>query len=561
VVHAQRGFLLLSAVVLIVVAALVLTVMVYFSATGSHATARHLSSKQALFIAGTGLEHGVHALLSPDLGERLDCAAITGDASMTNIAFGDGRFTVTGGAPFYPAAPTTLSLAISDTDNTIPVNSLTGYAAAGRVLIGGEAIDYSEVATDDATCGGAGRAPCLVGAARGRDGTTAAAHAAGSPVGQFQCDLESEGDVPDPANARGKRILNQGVQLQEGWAVGENGTILRWAAGPAGIPAWTAAASPVNTDLNGISMLSYAEGWAVGDAFNPPGPGGDREAILLWNGTGWALLAESAAVPDTDLNSVYCVNSDDCWAAGDEVGSEVILRWTGGPNWVRVGPIGAIPNTDLNSVHCAGPDDCWAVGDEVGSEVILRWTGGPNWARIGPDAAIDNTDLNNVFCLTDDDCWAVGDAFNPPGPGGDREVIMRWNGTGWVQLAESPAVPDEDLNRVFCVEADDCWAVGDSGAGAAQRPLILHWNGATWATNNSNLNINQDLSDVYCVTSNDCWAVGDAGGGGQRPLMLHWDGSAWSVQNSGLNVNQDLVAVHVIGARQRPRMAWHEDYQ
>jgi Tfp pilus assembly protein PilX len=65
---AQRGFLLITAVMLIVVVALVLTVMVYFSASGSQSTVRHLSSKQALFIAGTGLERGVRALLAPVLG-------------------------------------------------------------------------------------------------------------------------------------------------------------------------------------------------------------------------------------------------------------------------------------------------------------------------------------------------------------------------------------------------------------------------------------------------------------------------------------------------------------
>jgi hypothetical protein len=559
----QRGFLLIMSVVLIVVVALVLTVMVYFSATSSHATARHLNSKQALFIAGTGLEHGVHALLSPDLGERLDCAAITGDVSMTNIAFGDGRFTVASGVPFYPAAPTTLSLAISASDNTIPVNSLAGYAARGRVLIGGEAIDYSEVeTTDDTTCGGAGRAPCLVGAARGRDGTTAAVHAAGSPVGQYQCDLESTGVVPDAANARGRRILNQGVQLQEGWAVGENGAIFRWAAGPAGNPVWVAAASPITEDLNGISMLSYAEGWAVGNVFNPPGPGGDQETILQWNGTAWVLQAAVGAIPNTDLNGIHCVNSDDCWAVGDEVGSEVILRWTGGPSWVRVGPTAAIPNTNLNSVHCAGPDDCWAVGDEVGSEVILRWTGGPGWVRIGPVGGISDTDLNRVFCLATDDCWAVGDNFNPPGAPPTQEIILHWDGLNWTQLAASGAVPDEDLTSVFCVATDDCWAVGDSGTGATQRPLILHWNGTAWATRNSSLNIDRNLSDIFCVTSNDCWAVGrDGAGVAQSPLILHWNGTAWATGNSNLNIDVDLMGVHVIGARQRPRMAWREDYQ
>jgi G:T/U-mismatch repair DNA glycosylase len=550
---------LIFSVVLIVVVALVLTVMMYFSATGGHSDAVHLSSKQALFIAETGLERGVRALLSPVPGERLDCAAIAGDASTTNVAFGAGRFTVTGGAPLYPGAPTTLKLAISATDDTIPVNSLTGYAAAGRVLIGGEAIDYSEVeATDDATCGGAGRAPCLVGAARGRDGTTAAVHAVGSPVGQYQCDLESEGGVPDLANARGKRVVSQGVQLQEGWAVGENGTILRWAGGPVGNPAWVAAASPVTGDLEGIFMLSYADGWAVG----LDGPGAAQSPrILYWNGTAWVTRNSSLNI-NLDLFGIHCVDSDDCWAVGESgagaVQRPLILYWDG-TTWATRNSSLDI-NEDLSDVYCVATDDCWAVGTDGGgaarSPFILQWNGAA-WATNNSNLNI-NENMNGIYCVATDDCWAVG----TDGGGAARSpFILQWNGAAWATNNSNLNI-NVDLADVYCVATDDCWAVGEAGGVAAQRPLILHWNGTAWSTRNSNLNINEDLDEIYCVTSNDCWAVGTDGGGAARsPLILHWDGTAWATSNSSLNINQDLMAVHVIGARRHPQAAWREVYQ
>jgi hypothetical protein len=547
----QRGFLLVTAVVLIVIASLVLSVMVFLSGTGNQASVRHLDSKQALFIAETGLERGVRALLSPVLTERINCAAITGDVNLTNVAFGNGRFSVTGGPSSYPAAPTTLKLAITATDDIIPVNSLAGYAAAGRVLIGGEAIDYAETEpADDALCGGAGRAPCLLGAARGRDGTTAAVHVAGSSVGQYQCDLTSAGGVPDLAAVRGYRELKQGVQLQEGWAVGENGNLFRW-----NNTTWTNMVALVATQINSISMLSYADGWAVGDA-----SGG--EVILRWTGgPNWTRVGPVGPVPNTDLNSINCVTSGDCWAVGDASGGEVILLWTGGPNWTRVGPSGTIDNTNLNAVHCFSPNDCWALGDAFNppgpppnQEIILHWDG-LNWTQMTASGTVPNENLNDVHCAASDDCWAVGDA----GGGGERPNLIYWNGAAW-SLQNSGLNINQNMNGVFCVATDDCWAVGDAGGGG-QRPLILHWDGTAWTILNSGLNINEDLSDVYCVTGSDCWAVGTAGGGGQRPLMLHWDGNAWSVQNSGLNVNQDLRAVHIIGARQRPHDAWREIYQ
>ena len=478
---AQRGFLLLTAVVLIVVAALVLTVMVYFSVTSSEATSRHLSSKQALFIAGTGLEHGVHTLLSPTLGERLDCAAITGDVSMTNIAFGDGRFTVTGGAPFYPAAPTTLKLAISAADNTIPVNSLAGYAARGRIVIDREVIDYSETeVTDDAACGGIGRAPCLLGIQHGSDGTTASPHAAGTPVGQFQCDLESRGGVPDLAGARGLRLLRQAVQLQEGWIAGDrNGnslTFLRWNRPME--TQWSDAsfADAANREnLNDISVLSYVDGWAVGDRR------GNNFTFYRLTAGGWTAQPLTDAANRQDLNGVYCLSTDDCWAVGDRNGNNFTFVRRNGGAWT------AQPLNDTN-----------------------------------------REDLNDVFCVASDDCWAVGRRR------GNNFTLVRRNGGAWTPLPLTDAANRQHLNGVYCLATDDCWAVGDSGVILRMTP------GPVWTVNKTPGQVTgSNLNDVACATASDCWAVGDGG------VMLHWDGTDWTAVASptGQNLNAvDLVA-------------------
>ncbi|MBI3778337.1 MAG: hypothetical protein HY274_05415 [Gammaproteobacteria bacterium] len=383
----QRGFLLLTAVVLIVVVALILSVMVYLSAASTRSSGKFLAAQQALFIAGSGLERGTRFLVSPVLAERLTCAAVTGNANLTNVAFAQGQFTVNAGnagTSYYPV--TTLRLALGSADNTVPVNSLAGFAPAWRVLIDREAIDYSKTEpANDTICGGAGRAPCLVGAQRGRDGSVAVAHVTGAPVGQYQCDLRSQGGVPDLANARGKRLVQKSVQLQEGWAVGANGVLFRW-----NDTTWLNAASPLATQLNSVSMLSYADGWAV----------------------------------------------------GNQSGGEVILRWTGGPNWTRVGPTGPIPNTNLNSVYCVASNDCWIVGNQSGGEVILRWNGAA-WNQVGPSTAIPNVSLRSVYCTKSDDCWIVGDQS-----GG--ELLLHWDGTAWARLPASGALPNQNL-RGICI--------------------------------------------------------------------------------------------------------------
>jgi hypothetical protein len=434
--RAQQGFVLVTAVVLIVVAALVLTVIVYFSVIGNQSTVRHLGSKQALFVASTGLEHGVHALLSPDLGDRLDCAAISGAVGMTNIAFGDGRFTVTSGAPLYSNPVVTLNGAINATVTVIPLNSafpVPGYATSGRVMIDREKIDYSEISNDAAECG---TPPCLLGAQRGVDGTAAAAHANGTRIGQYQCALISAGGVPDFGAPRGDRVITAGIQLQEAWAVGENGVILRWD----GVN-WAVLAT-TGTRLRAVSMDSYANGWSVGDLT------GGAAQIRRWNPDGtpaWDTVAYPGIPSDQRLNSVHVLSANEAWAVGnDRAGggnNTMVLRFNGA-NWVYSDP--GI-DRDLNGVYMLDTnndgvaDDGWAVGD---NGVILRWNGAAWNVSVAPNVLTGNN-LLAVTCATPSDCWAVG-------VGG---VIAHWNGVAWALHPQSGAVTGNDLHGIHITAA------------------------------------------------------------------------------------------------------------
>jgi type II secretory pathway pseudopilin PulG len=538
---AQRGFLLITVVVLIVVVALLLTVMVYFSATGSQAAVGHLSSKQALFVADTGLERGVRELLSPVLGERLDCASVTGDADTTNVAFGEGRFTVTGAAPLYSGLAVTLNGAINATVLVIPLNSaypVPGYATAGRAMIDREAIDYSEISNDAAECG---TPPCLLGTQRGVDGTTAAAHAGGTRVGQYQCNLVSLGGVPDFTAPRGDRVVAAGIQLQEAWAVGNTGVILRWN----GVN-WAVFAT-TGTRLRAVSMDSYANGWAVGDLT------GGTAQILRWNPDGtpaWNVVAYPGIPNDELLNSVHVLSANEAWAVGDDRGgggnNTMILRFNGA-NWVYSDPgidrdLNGVFMLDTNNDGVA--DDGWAVGErQGGSFAFMRWNAGA-WNQILYGSG-DREDLNSVYMVSNTLGWAVGDAR------GGNFTIVRWNGA-WTSQAFANA-NNRDLNGIHMVSATDGWTVGDNG-------VILRWNNPVAGAWNvvvarDTLTTN-DLYAVACTTSNDCWATGENG------VIVHWDGANWAAHpQSGVVTGQDLRGIHIVGARRDPQAAWHEIYQ
>jgi hypothetical protein len=581
---AQRGFLLVAAVAFIVVAALLVGVMVFFTATGSHSSARNLSAKQALYIAGTGLERGTRALLSPQLAEPLACGAISGNTNLTNMAFGAGRFTVTagnGGAPYYSAAATTLKAGINATDNTIPVNSPSGYARAGRVLIDREAIDYSDTeAVNDTLCGGAGRAPCLVGAQRGQDGTVAASHAAGTPVGQYQCDLQSQGGVPDFVSVRGMRTLQQGVQLQEGWIVGDriNGSIsgwrfLRW-NGTANPDVWAAQAvttpgTPAQR-LRAVSMLNYADGWAVGDR---AGGGFNQWTFLRWNAAAGAWNAVAVNTPGTgaqNLNGVYMLSATDGWAVGNLSGARpVALRWNtpcgggaGTGTWNDCTSNAYVPaiNQALNSVYMASATDGWAAGPRRANSTsgwnLLHWNGAA-WS-VPPLVEITTpgtrpTTLNAVFMLSSTDGWAVGNTGGGGGGCSNNARILRWNGTVW-NCVQSPS--GQNLNAIYMTSSTDGWAVGNRFGGGTNGWNLVRWDGSAWG----NFPVNtpgagaQNLNAVACATANDCWAAGNNG------AVLHWDGTSWtSIAVAG--VTQALRSVSVISHQEIARSAWREVFQ
>ncbi len=137
--------------------------------------------------------------------------------------------------------------------------------------------------------------------------------------------------------------------------------------------------------------------------------------------------------------------------------------------------------------------------------------------------------LSGVACVNAGDCWAVGNATHPP------PLIVHYTGNGWA-LVHTTNPSFGQLIGVTCVSAGDCWAVGnsvDDGGAGATRPLIEHYTGSRWApvaAPDPSLGPNVVLNGVACVGAGDCWAVGDSGNASlTRPLIEHYTGSRWAV--------------------------------
>ena len=559
----QRGAVLITGIVLLVVIALMVATLGFLYVSNLRSSSLHSSSEQAYFAAFSGLERATRVLNSPTISgavapdvNRVPCTSLTGDASVTAVTLvaNKGQFTVTGGAAVYPATPVTLNGALSNVATVIPVTTLAalgGYSASGRIMIDRELIDYSGTSNVGAVCG---TAPCFVGARRGTAGTGAVLHATGTRVGQFQCNIQSRGGVPDLASPRAARILSQGTQLNEVWAVGRD-------AGTTATSPWivrfqqTGPWSTINNssinitaNLNSLSMISYADGFAVGDS-----AGAGTPYIVRWDGSAWSLVNTGLGIA-RDLNGVYCVSANDCWMVGDGgagAARQWFVRWDG-TTWSSI-LVGVNRNLDMMSVYCVSSPECYAVGtsrnDADDQPVTFRLIAG-TWTKDTNNLGTGNQDLFSIHCSGMNDCWAVGQDNNA------QPLTVRWNGA-WAVINNGIAVR-QNLNSVYCISTNDCWAVGNSGTLAeGARPFIARWDGA-WSVFPHGLIFNVNLQSVWCSDTNNCWAVGAATGG--TPLVLKWDGVNWrQVSTTGL-ANERLRGIQSIAAASRPFAARQEVY-
>ena len=143
------------------------------------------------------------------------------------------------------------------------------------------------------------------------------------------------------------------VSPTNGWAVGNAGTIIRWNG-----TSWSNyAPSPTNEVLNSIFMISSTNGWAVGNTGTIIRWDGTSWSLwqqanataLRWNGASWSDRSGLLPIGINELRSVSMLSYADGWAVGRRIsGNSTVVRWNG-TNWFSVQPSPAV-DRNLNSV-------------------------------------------------------------------------------------------------------------------------------------------------------------------------------------------------------------------
>lgn len=135
--------------------------------------------------------------------------------------------------------------------------------------------------------------------------------------------------------------------------------------------------------------------------------------------------------------------------------------------------------------------------------------------------------LNRLFGLDANNIWAVG----------DLGTIIHWNGATW---SRSTSGTTAHLRGVWGASANNVFAAGDGG-------IIQRWDGTQWAPFKSPANLN--LNGMWGTSGSNIWAVGRADSvAGSRATIIHYDGVSWTSFGGAQPATADLNAVSLSAA-------------
>lgn len=227
-------------------------------------------------------------------------------------------------------------------------------------------------------------------------------------------------------------------------------------------------------------------------------------------------------------------------------------------NWTRIaalvlaGPLlgacGVEPSADtdagVTAPDATSPDHDGGALEVDGGDEPDAGPGGCGALLCPVDPRREPVGYNGIWGAADDAIWIVG----------ARGQIRFFDGTRWTPQESGT---EWDLSAVHGTARDDVWAVGDSGT-------LLHFDGASWALVEHGTTTGP-LVDVVAVSRDEVWAVG-----GERlgaPIVLHWDGSTWATDDGPPSTRSmlaiDATATRVVAldherAWQRSAGAWTE---
>jgi hypothetical protein len=224
-----------------------------------------------------------------------------------------------------------------------------------------------------------------------------------------------------------------------------------------------------SNSLDSVSCVSPTDCVAVGSQYIAQVNLGIQTLAESWNGSVWSVMPTPtlAGPANNILVSVSCSSANSCTSVGYSKGEQsmtgkpiytaLIESWNGSTWSVDRNPKG-INHGQLESVSCVSSTECKAAGFFRSHDTLIASWNGRMWS-IEPTPSNGTDRLSGISCTSSKSCTAVGQVNESPYV---QTLIESWNGKDW-QITPSPNVADTDnwLNAITCTNTNRCLAVGD----------------------------------------------------------------------------------------------------
>ncbi|MGP8160367.1 MAG: hypothetical protein ACLQGJ_03960 [Candidatus Dormibacteria bacterium] len=195
--------------------------------------------------------------------------------------------------------------------------------------------------------------------------------------------------------------------------------------------------SITDSGLASVACANADDCWAVGSIQDTAEESGDLQPLIEQDtGGGWTIFSSPNPSGGANLlESVACVDGTDCSAVGyitnGASSSQALIEQYTGAGWgIASSPAAANPDFGLESVSCVDTNDCWAVGyADAGSNdtMLIERESASGWTIAANPPADLNTYLSSVACIGADDCWAVGSTFGGSGLEDGQALIVQYS--------------------------------------------------------------------------------------------------------------------------------------
>jgi hypothetical protein len=213
-----------------------------------------------------------------------------------------------------------------------------------------------------------------------------------------------------------------------------------------------------------ILVTGSQQAWAFGGT-NPGGP--SAPVAALWN-AGTTATAPLPAGLTSFISDASATSSSDVWAAS-QYGRYLLhfdgVRWQVARRWQQ---------GQVTGVTAVAPADVWVFGTSAdGTSAIGTWHyDGLSWQRVAGLAG----SIVRASALSASDIWAI--AASPA-----SYSVVRFDGTNWQVVPTGSALDSVHVRDILATSSSDVWVLGDKSDGSGGvRLVLLHWNGASWAS-------------------------------------------------------------------------------